>query len=106
MQPGDAVAVADKEGSVWDLWARVAFRFCVVYFGLFCLLYAEIMFVFAGVFGWWLPHGAIMWQMSALAPVTEWVGQRVFGVDAVLYPDSRSGDQTAMWVFLFELLVV
>jgi hypothetical protein len=106
MQPGDAVAVADKDGSVWGLWARVAFRFCVVYFALFCVLYAEIMSVFTGVFRWWLPDGVIWWQMSTLAPVTEWVGRHVFGVDAVLYPASRSGDQTAVWVFLFDLLVV
>ena len=106
MQPGDAVAVADKDGSVWGLLTRVAFRFCVVYFALFCVLYAEIMSVFTGVFRWWLPDGVIWWQMSTLAPVTEWVGRHLFGVDAVLYPASRSGDQTAAWVFLFDLLVV
>lgn len=78
----------------------------MVYFGLFCLLFAQVTFVFTGVFGWWLPHSAIWWQMSALAPVTEWVGRHVFSVDAALHPFSRSGDQTAMWVFLFTLLVV
>jgi hypothetical protein len=107
VQRVDAVTLADEDGaSGWRVATRVAFRFCVVYFGLFCLLYAQVMFVFTGVFGWWLPHGAIMWQMSALAPLTEWVGRHVFGVDAVLHPDSRSGDQTAMWVFMFTLLVV
>jgi hypothetical protein len=107
MRPDDAVLLADDDGSSgWHFLTQVAFRFCVVYFGLFCLLYAQVMFVFTGVFGWWLPHSAIWWQMSILSPVTEWVGHRVFGVDAVLQPDSRSGDQTAMWVFVFILLVV
>jgi hypothetical protein len=107
VQLGDAVALADDDvPSGWHFLTRVAFRFCVVYFGLFCLLYAEIMFIFAGVFRWWLPDGAIWWQMSTLAPVTEWVGRHVFGVDAVLHPYSRSGDQTAMWVFMVNLLVV
>jgi hypothetical protein len=106
VQPGDAVAVADKDGPVWSFGTRVAFRFCAVYFGLFCLLYAEIMSVFTGVVRWWLPDGVIWWQMSTLAPVTEWVGRHVFGVDAVLHPASRSGDQTAMWVFMVNLLVV
>jgi hypothetical protein len=107
VQPGDPVVLADDDvPSGWHFLTRVAFRFCVVYFGLFCLLYAEIMFVFTGVFRWWLPDGAIWWQMSTLAPVTEWVGRHVFGVDAVLHPYSRSGDQTAMWVFIFNLLVV
>jgi hypothetical protein len=30
----------------------------MVYFGLFCLLYVQIMFVFVGVFGWALPSEA------------------------------------------------
>lgn len=107
MQPGDAVPLAEDDGSSgWLLATRVAFRFCVVYFGLFCLLYVQIMVVFTGVLGAVLPPEATVWQMSALGPVTEWVGHHVFGVDAALRPDSRSGDQTAMWVFMFTLLVV
>jgi hypothetical protein len=98
---------ADGEGSSnWLLVTRVAFRFCVVYFGLFCLLYVQIMLVVAGVFSAVLPPEAASWQMSALGPVTEWVGPHVFGVNAALRPDSRSGDQTAMWVFMFDLLAV
>jgi hypothetical protein len=92
--------------SGWRLGTRVAFRFCVVYFGLFCLLYVQIIVVFTGVIGWWLPHAAALWQMTALGPLTEWVGHHVFGVDAALREDSYSGDQTAMWVFMFNLLVV
>jgi len=78
----------------------------VAYFGLFCLLYVQIMFVFTGVLGAALPANATVWQMSAVGPVTEWVGRRVFGVDATLLPDSRSGEQAAMWVFIFIVLVV
>ena len=107
MRPDDAVLLADDDGSSgWHFLTQVAFRFCVVYFGLFCLLFAEVMFVFTGIVGWWLPREAMFWQMNTLGPVTEWVGHHVFGVDAVLQPDSRSGDQTAMWVFVFILLVV
>jgi hypothetical protein len=93
------------EPRCWLLATRVAFRFCVVYLGLFCLLYGQIMVVFVGLFDWWLPHAAPMWQLSALGPITEWVGRHVFGVAATLDADSRSGDQTAMWVFMFMLLV-
>jgi hypothetical protein len=85
---------------------RVAFRFCVAYFGLFCLLYVQIMFVFSGLLGRALPPEAALWQMSVLGPVTEWVGRHVFGVDAALHEDSRSGDQTAMWVFMFTVMVI
>jgi hypothetical protein len=90
----------------WRLGTRVAFRFCVVYFGLFCLLYVQIMFAFTGVFGAVLPPNATAWQMSALGPLTEWVGHHVFGIDAALRPDSRSGEQAAMWVFMFTVLVI
>jgi hypothetical protein len=101
-----AVTVDDGVGPPdWLVVTRVAFRFWVVYFGLFCLLYVQMTIVFTGVFGWWLPQDAAMWQMSALQPVTEWVGRHVFGVDATLHHHSRSGDQTAMWVFIFNLLV-
>jgi hypothetical protein len=106
VQPGDAAAPTDDDQRPgWHLLTRVAFRFCVVYFGLFCLLYVQIMFVFTGVLGAVLPPEAAFWQISALGPITEWVGRHVFGVDAALHPDSRSGDQTAMWVFMFIVLV-
>ncbi len=98
--------LSSGRSSSWRLGTRVAFRFCVAYFGLFCLLYVQIMFVFTGVFGAVLPANATVWQMSALGPVTEWVGRHVFGVDAALLPDSRSGEQTAMWVFVFIVLVL
>jgi len=78
----------------------------VAYLGLFCLLFGQITFVFTGVFGWWLPPGANLWQMHALGPVTKWVGRHVFGIDAALHEDSLSGDQAAMWVLLFNLVVV
>ncbi|MFD0364401.1 DoxX family protein [Nocardia sp. GCM10030253] len=89
----------------WHPITRVGFRMCVAYFGLFCLVFAQITFVFAGIAGRWLPEDAILWQMQALDPVTGWVGRQVFGVDAVLH-DSGSGDQAVIWVLVFCLLVV
>jgi hypothetical protein len=101
-----AVLSDDDQRPGWHPLTRVAFRFCVAYFGLFCLLYVQIMFVFTGVLGWLLPPGAVLWQMHALQPVTEWVGRHVFGIDAALHEDSRSGDQVAMWLLMFTVLVV
>jgi hypothetical protein len=107
LKAGDAAAPSDgRQPACWHPLTRVAFRFCVVYFGLFCLVFVEITFVFTGVFGWWLPPGAVLWQMRALGPVTEWVGRHVFGIDAALREDSRSGDQAAMWVLMFNVLAV
>ena len=59
MSADAAVAPVDDRPIRWHLLTRVAFRFCVVYFGLFCLLLPQVMFVFTGIFGWWLPPGAI-----------------------------------------------
>ncbi|UNB53616.1 DoxX family protein [Mycolicibacterium sp. YH-1] len=89
----------------WRLPTRIAFRFCVVYFGLFCLAFAQITFVFTGVLSQWLPDRAVLWQMLALEPVTGWVGRTVFGVDSPL-TESGSGDQAAIWVLIFWLLAV
>ncbi|WP_240630902.1 DoxX family protein [Mycolicibacterium sp. GF69] len=90
----------------WRLPTRIAFRFSFVYFGLFCLWFAQMTFAFTGFIGQWLPDDAVMWQTIALAPVARWVGQHLFGVDAVLHVDSGSGDQAAIWVLVFCGLVV
>ncbi|MGV0745365.1 DoxX family protein [Mycolicibacterium sp. XJ870] len=85
---------------------KIAFRFCFVYFSLFCLTFAQITFAFVGVIGQWLPERAVMWQMVLLDPALGWVGRTVFGVDAELHRDSGSGDQTVIWVLVFCLFAV
>lgn len=96
----------DDQRPDWHPLTRVAFRFCVTYFGLFCLLFPEITFILTGVIGRLLPQGAVSWQMNALGPLTEWVGWHMFGTDASLHQDSGSGDQAAMWVLMFTVLAV
>jgi hypothetical protein len=90
----------------WHPVTRIGFRFCVAYFGLFCLTFAQITFVYTGVLGRRFPDRAVLWQMVQLDPLIRWVGRSVFGVDAALNPDSGSGDQAAIWVLIFSLLVV
>jgi len=90
----------------WHLLTRIAFRFGFVYVGLFCLLFAQIVFVYAGVFTGLLPPGAVIWQLTQIAPVLTWVGRHVFGIEAVLHLDSHSGDQTVVWLMLFVLVVL
>lgn len=90
----------------WSSVTKIAFRFCFLYFGLFCVLFAQITFAFFGIVGEFLPKLAVMWQMTVLAPPLKWVGREVFGVDAVLHQDSGSGDQTVVWVMVFSLAVV
>ncbi|WP_280452981.1 DoxX family protein [Nocardia cyriacigeorgica] len=102
----DEAPAEAAESRPWHPLTRIAFRFCFAYFGLFCLLFAQITFAFTGIVGQWLPERAVMWQMDLLSPVLEWVGRAVFGIDAVLHEDSGSGDQAVIWVMVFCILVV
>jgi len=90
----------------WHPLTRVAFRFSVVYFGLFCLLLSTITFMLLGILGPWIGGQDGPWALAVTDPVTGWVGRTVFGVDAVLRQDSGAGDQAANWVLVFCILVV
>ena len=90
----------------WSRVTKIAFRFAFVYFGLFCLLFPQILFVFTGAVGALLPQDAVLWQLGALDPALGWVARTVFGVDAGLHRDSGSGDQTVIWVLVFCLSVL
>ncbi|MFE3317343.1 DoxX family protein [Nocardia sp. NPDC059195] len=85
---------------------QLALRFCVIYFGLFCLLLTYIPFALLGILGRWIREYRGPWNMPITDPVTGPVGRTVFGVDAQLHQDSGAGDQTAVWVLVFCLLVV
>lgn len=100
------VAVMVAVTKPWHPLTRIAFRFCFVYLGLFCLLFAQIVFVYVGILGRWLPEHAIIGQILVLEPFLTWVGHHVFGVEAVLRLDSGSGDQTVIWVMVFVLFVI
>lgn len=90
----------------WSPLTRIAFRFCVVYCTLHCLLVTYIPFPLLGPLGRWVREYPGPWNTPFTDPVTGWVGRTVFGVDAVLRTDSGAGDQQAMWVLSFCLLVV
>ncbi|WP_249643612.1 DoxX family protein [Nocardia sputi] len=105
VEGGSGEAPAGDQRRPWSLPARIAFRFVFAYFGLFCVVFAQILFVFTGIVSKWLPDTAIMWQMRATGPLVGWVGEHVFGVEAVLREDSGSGDQAGIWVLIFCELV-
>ncbi|WP_225729095.1 MULTISPECIES: DoxX family protein [unclassified Nocardia] len=89
----------------WKPFTRIAFRFCFLYFGLFCLLTPPIVFVFTGWFGRRLGQYASLWPIRKSQPALNWVSQHVFGVTAQLYSNGV-GDQIIFWVLLFCILVV
>ena len=87
----------------WNAAARIAFRWCVVYFGLFCLSTQII----SGLLP--IPMFRIP-DLAALGPVRAavfWTAAHVFGVRTPLvYTGSGSGDKTFDWVLAFCILVV
>ncbi|WP_040840554.1 hypothetical protein [Nocardia brevicatena] len=93
------------DGQRWSLPVRIVFRFGVVYSALFCFMIGQIVFVFAGIGHEILPEAAPRWPLQQADPLVKWVGRKVFGVDATLRTDSGSGDQTAIWVLSFHLMV-
>lgn len=100
-QPGSITTPAHR-----NPLAQIASRFCVVYFGLFCLLLTYIPFTLLGVPGRWIRRYVSPWDMSLTDPLTGWVGRTFFGVDAVQHDDSGAGDQAAVWVLVLCLLVI
>ncbi len=89
----------------WPLPVRIAFRFCVLYFGAFCLVISQILLAYTGVLAQVIPANWLQWQLMAIQPLTRWFGRTVFDVDARFNAMSGSGDQAAFWVLIGFLLI-
>lgn len=87
----------------WPVLKRVAFRFCFIYFTLFCL-YTQIL---PGLIS--IPKMED-WDASAHWPIPQlisWIAAHVFHAQLPLvYTGSGSGDKTFDWVLAFFLLVL
>lgn len=92
-------------GAQWNPLTRIAFRFCFLYFGLFCLLTPPIAFELTGPLGRLPGYDAQFWHIRKLEPALDRVGREVFGTAVQLYP-TGVGDQAIFWVLLFCILVV
>ncbi|MFG1795365.1 DoxX family protein [Nocardia sp. NPDC049149] len=108
---GDRVAergeFVDSAPTRWNPLTRIVFRFCFVYFSVFCVVFPQFLYVYLGIVGTkLLPDNAISWTLEILEPIFAWVGRHVFGVDAALHLETGSGDQTIIWIFLFCALVI
>ncbi len=98
-----AAAPAQLATHPWPLAARIAFRFCCVYFPLFCLSNQVINSVFP-IPKVDVPDWATIWPVRL--PII-WVAQHIFRVKTELvYSGSGSGDKTFDWVLTFCILVV
>ena len=87
----------------WSLPARVAFRFCFLYFGLFCLSNQIITMVISW-FSWNVPDPA---SLPPIRQLVFWVGAHVFHLPLPLvYEGSGSGDKAFDWTVVAILLFV
>ena len=87
-----------QQGAKWSLGARLAFRFCFVYFGLFCLLTQISMPLHIDI-----PDPSTLWPFRQ---IVIWTATHVFHVAGPLVYTGGSGDRTFDWVLQFCMLAV
>jgi uncharacterized membrane protein YphA (DoxX/SURF4 family) len=86
----------------WGFGSRVAFRFCFVYFGLFCVT-TQILPSLFPIPKVDIPDPA---TLPPVRPVVMWTAAHVFHIaHPLVYTGSGSGDKTFDWVLSFSLLV-
>jgi hypothetical protein len=88
---------------IWGAGKRFAFRFCFVYFTLYCLA-SQIISSLIVIPKVEIPDWDTLWPFRT---ATFWVGAHVFHTRLPLvYDGSGSGDKTFDWVTMFCMLVV
>ncbi len=86
----------------WSLAARIAFRFCCVYFGLFSSN-TQILGGLVLIPAVDIPDLSALWPMR---PITFWTAAHIFHARLpLIYTGSGSGDKTFDWVLAFCLLI-
>ena len=104
LDPALAVAApaVETQAARWPLAARVAFRFCVLYFGIYVVL-TQMIYGVLIVPGVNLPR---IDRISAPRQIVEWTAKHVFGVtQPLVITGSGSGDKIFDWVQAFCFLV-
>jgi uncharacterized membrane protein YphA (DoxX/SURF4 family) len=95
-------ASSELEVPRWSLTTRVLFRFCFVYFGLFCLS-TQIATALLPIPDVDLPDPASLWPMRQ---IVLWIAAHVFGVVKPAYAVSGSGDRIFDWTLAFCILAI
>jgi hypothetical protein len=86
----------------WSSTKRVAFRFCFLYFGLYCV-YTQISTALISIPNMEIGDPSGHWPMR---PIVFWIAAHLFHAKLPLvYTGSGSGDKTFDWVMTFFLLV-
>jgi len=92
----------DLKTPAWSLSRRVAFRFCFVYFGLYCAATQILVSIFP-VPKVDTPDLDTLWPMRQ---IIFWTAAHVFRIrHELVYKDSGSGDKVFDWVMVICVLV-
>ena len=87
----------------WSAVTRVVFRFCFVYFGLYCF-FTQIVSSLIPLPTVDIPELSSLWPMG---PLVTWTAAHALRIARpVVYTETGSGDRTFDWVLLFCLLVI
>jgi hypothetical protein len=91
----------------WNLPLRIAFRFSMIYLGLYCLTTQTITTLFSPTEGAVLPDLATLWPLRS---VISWTGTHILHVNAPVTAfwggNSGTADDMFAWVTAFCLLVI
>jgi hypothetical protein len=91
----------------WNLALRIAFRFWIIYLGLYCLATQNVPSLFNADEGAVIPDPATLWP---LRPVISWAGAHILHVNAPLSAywgsNSATGDDMFGWVTAFCVLMI
>ncbi|HUK53986.1 MAG TPA: DoxX family protein [Candidatus Binatia bacterium] len=105
MASGAGTAQAPGEPGIpyWSPATRLAFRFCFLYFGLYCLL-TQILTGFIQLPDQEIPDLATRWPLRL---VPQWAATHLFRITAPLaFGDTGSGDRMFDWVLVACLLAI
>src|SRR5690349_17409509 len=87
--------------AAWTPATRIAFRFCVLYFGLYVLL-SQMLAGMLPIPKFRIP---VLGEKPPVAPLAIWVGNHLLGVKPTVHP-SGSGDTLFDWTLAFTLILL
>ena len=94
---------AETQSRPWPLAARLAFRFCFVYFSLFCLT-TQVLDGLIQIPKVGIPE---LYTLPPIKPIVEWTAHHVFLIATPLVEtDSGSGDKIFDWITCVLYLAV
>ena len=106
-QPHTKPTQAQTDIPSWNLTLRIAFRFSMIYLGLYCLVTQNVASLFNADEGAVIPDPATLWPLRS---VISWTGAHILHVNAPLTAywggNSATADDMFGWVTAFCVLMI